>query len=95
MVGNLTSATRYWGDFWDGVDDEMEPLWSALRGALVQQIGTRRLTVEIEVSSTEQPDSQEELISIFFPRRSIEIGKHRVRVNNRNGTNFYVRETAF
>lgn len=93
--GKLTAATRYWGDFWDGTDDKMEPFWHALRGAMAQQIGARRIAVEMESSSHEQPGSQEEWISIHFAKRDIEIGKHHVRVNNRDGRNFYVRETVF
>ena len=93
--GKLTSATRYWGDFWDGTDDKMEPFWNALRGALAQQIGEGRLTVEIESSSYERPNSRQEWILIHFPKKDIEIGERRVRVNNRDGLNFYVQETVF
>ena len=94
-AGRLKSATRYWGDFWDGTDDKMEPLWNALRGALAQQVGARRLTVEIESLSNEQPNSHQEWILLHFPKEDIEIGEHRLRVNNRDGINFYVRETVF
>lgn len=90
--GKLRSATRYWGDLWKGADG-IEALWNALHGALAQQVGARRLTAELECSSHEQPGSQEDWISIHFPKRDIEIGK--LHVDAKNGTNFYVRETVF
>jgi len=87
----LRSATRYWGDLFKG--DDIESLWNALHGALAKQVGSKRLTVEVECPSYDQPGSQDDWISIHFPKKDIEIGK--THIDKKGRTHFYVQETSF
>jgi hypothetical protein len=93
--GRVATATRYWGDYWDGIDNGIGPFWNALHDAIKQHVGAKRIVMEMQLFSDEPPGSHEEWISIRFPNRNIEFGKHNVLVDNRDTMNFYVRETAF
>jgi hypothetical protein len=89
----LTSATRFWGDLWGGIDNDTAPLWNALHGALVQQLGANRLSVRIECTSHSDPESLEDRIGLHFPKKDVEIG--RIHYHQTDKNEFYVRETVF
>jgi len=90
--GRLKAAERYWCDLWKDREDrdDIESLWNALHGALSQGI---RTTAEIETSSSRIPDSQQDLISLRFPKRRIEVGK--LHIDSKKGTNVFVSETIY
>jgi hypothetical protein len=91
--GRLTSATRFWADLWGGIDNDIEPLWNALHGALVQQLGGSRVNVKIECTSHSDPGSLEDRIELHFPKKDVEIG--RIHFHKTDKNEFYVRDTVF
>ncbi len=89
--GTVESASRFWCDVYD--ETGAGELWNGLDGALSQQVGPRRLPVEVERFSHQKPGSQQHGITMHFGKKDIEIGK--LHLDNKNLTNFYVQETIF
>lgn len=74
--GKLINAEREWGSFYstDGIDG----LWTALDGALSQQLGLSNwFTVQIRRAQFETPQMGLRTIDIRFPEKTIQLQKGR------------------